>query len=253
MIKKNIPRLEPILSVKNLTKIYPLYKQRIDRLKEALHPVHRKYHQDFYALKNISFDIQRGEIVGIIGKNGAGKSTLLKILSGVLTPTAGTVLVQGKIASLLELSVGFNPELTGIENIYFKGALLGFTKKQMDSKLEKILAFAEIGDFAYQPVKIYSSGMSVRLAFAVAIHVNSEIILLDEVLSVGDIGFREKCYSAITSMVRKKRKSIILVTHDIVDVRHFCNKIMCLHAGAVVYLGKDIEKGIRVYGENCKN
>ncbi len=185
------------IEVSSLCKIYHLYNTPIDRLKEALNPWRKKYHQDFYALKDVSFEVKKGDTIGIIGQNGSGKSTLLKILSNVLTPTSGDIKVKGRVSSLLELGSGFNPELTGIENVYFNGTLLGFTRQEMDTKLDDILSFADIGEFVRQPVKTYSSGMQVRLAFAVAINVNPEVLIVDEALAVGDIRFQQKCFRKI--------------------------------------------------------
>ena len=182
------------VEVKNVTKIYRLYDKPIDRLKESLSVSHKEYHKDFYALSDLSFTVEKGQTVGIIGTNGSGKSTILKIITGVLTPTTGEVTVRGKISALLELGAGFNQDYTGIENIYMNGTMMGYTKKEMDAKLPEILDFAEIGDFVYQPVKTYSSGMFVRLAFALAINVEPEILIVDEALSVGDVFFQSKCY-----------------------------------------------------------
>ena len=182
------------IKVTNLSKVYKLYDKPADRLKESLHPLKKKYHKEFYALNDVSFEIKKGETVGIIGKNGAGKSTLLKIITGVLTPSGGHVHVNGRIASLLELGAGFNPEYTGVENIYLQGTLMGYTKEEMESKIQAILDFADIGDFVYQPVKSYSSGMFARLAFAVAINVEPDILIVDEALSVGDVFFQNKCF-----------------------------------------------------------
>ena len=175
-------------------KVYRLYDKPIDRLKESVSISHKNYHRDFYALKGLSFQVKKGETVGIIGTNGSGKSTILKIITGVLTPTSGQVDVDGKISALLELGAGFNMDYTGIENVYMNGTMMGYTKKEMDAKLQDILDFAEIGDFVYQPVKTYSSGMFVRLAFALAINVDPEILIVDEALSVGDVFFQSKCY-----------------------------------------------------------
>jgi len=183
-----------VISTRNLTKVYKLYRSPQDRLKEALHPGRKKYHKDFYALKDVNLEIRRGEVLGIVGKNGSGKSTLLKILSRVLTPSSGEFEVKGKVSSLLELGSGFNPELTGMENIFFYGTILGFTEEKIRGKLQEILDFAEIGDFVYQPLKTYSSGMKARLAFSVAINVDPDILILDEVLAVGDELFRRKCF-----------------------------------------------------------
>ena len=175
------------IAVKNVTKIYRLYDKPIDRLKESLNPMRKEYHKKFYALNQISFEVKKGETVGIIGTNGSGKSTILKIITGVLSPTTGEVEVVGTISALLELGAGFNMDYTGIENIYMNGTMMGFSRKEMDAKLNDILDFADIGDFVYQPVKTYSSGMFVRLAFALAINVEPEILIVDEALSVGDV------------------------------------------------------------------
>ena len=177
------------IEVDKVTKIYKLYDKPIDRLKESLNFSHKEYHKDFYALNELSFHVKKGQTVGIIGTNGSGKSTILKIITGVLTPTTGQVKVNGKISALLELGAGFNMDYTGIENIYMNGTMMGYSKKEMDDKLQDILDFAEIGDFVYQPVKTYSSGMFVRLAFALAINVEPEILIVDEALSVGDVFF----------------------------------------------------------------
>lgn len=201
------------ISVKHLTKVYKLYNQPIDRLKEALNPFKKSYHKDFYALNDVSFEIKKGETVGIIGKNGAGKSTLLKIITGVLTPTSGSVQVNGKIASLLELGAGFNPDYTGLENIYFQGSLMGYTREEMESKVDDILTFADIGEFIHQPVKTYSSGMFARLAFSVAINVEPDILIVDEALSVGDMAFQAKCFNKFKEFQRLN-KTILFVTNS---------------------------------------
>ncbi len=221
------------ISVKHLSKIYKLYDKPIDRLKESLHPIGKKYHQEFYALKDVSFEIKRGETVGIIGKNGAGKSTLLKIITGVLTPSGGSVHANGRIASLLELGAGFNPEYTGVENIYFQGSLMGYTREEMSAKLDDILAFADIGDFVYQPVKMYSSGMFARLAFAVAINVDPDILIVDEALSVGDMAFQEKCILKMKSLINSQR-SILFVSHSLPSIRNFCDKAVWIKDGTIV-------------------
>ncbi|NCD23736.1 MAG: ABC transporter ATP-binding protein, partial [Spartobacteria bacterium] len=185
------------IHVAGLSKIYPLYDRPFDRLREALHPFKRKCHRDFHALRDVGFDVRAGETLGIIGRNGSGKSTLLKILAGVLTPTAGRVRVAGRVSSLLELGAGFNPEMTGLENVYLQGTLMGFTRGEMDERRDAILAFADIGEFISQPVKHYSSGMFVRLAFACAIHVEPDVLIVDEALAVGDVEFQQKSYQAI--------------------------------------------------------
>ena len=201
------------ISVKDVTKIYRLYENPIDRLKEAMSITHKNFHRDFYALNGISFDVNKGETVGIIGTNGSGKSTILKIITGVLTPTTGEVEVDGVISALLELGAGFNMDYTGIENIFMNGTMMGFSRKEMEAKLQDILEFADIGDFVYQPVKTYSSGMFVRLAFALAINVEPEILIVDEALSVGDVFFQAKCYRRMEE-IRKNGTTILMVTHD---------------------------------------
>ncbi len=218
--------------VKNLTKVYHLYDNPKDRLKEALNPFKKSYHHDFYALKDVSFEIKKGETVGIIGKNGAGKSTLLKIITGVLTPTSGEVHVDGKIASLLELGAGFNPEMTGMENIYLNGTIMGFTKEEMDEKVDAILAFADIGEFIDQPVKMYSSGMFARLAFSVAINVEPDILIVDEALSVGDVRFQNRCIRKM-EQIGDAGATILFVSHDTQAVNKFCHEVIWLDQGAI--------------------
>ena len=224
------------IQVKDVTKIYKLYDKPIDRLKEALSPTHREYHKKFYALDKISFDVKKGETVGIIGTNGSGKSTILKIITGVLTPTTGEVTVDGTISALLELGAGFNMDYTGIENIYMNGTMMGFSKKEMDEKLQDILDFADIGDFVHQPVKTYSSGMFVRLAFALAINVEPEILIVDEALSVGDVFFQAKCYRRMEE-IRQRGTTILMVTHDMGSIIKYCDKVVLLNKGAFVAEG----------------
>lgn len=224
------------VSVKNLTKVYQLYNKPIDRLKEAVNVFKHDYHRDFYALSDISFDVEKGESFGIIGVNGSGKSTLLKILTGVLNKTSGEVIVNGKIAALLELGAGFNMDYTGIENIYMNGTMMGFSKKEMDEKLDKIIEFADIGDFIYQPVKQYSSGMFVRLAFALSIAVEPEILIVDEALSVGDVFFQTKCYKRMDEL-KEKGTTIIMVTHDLGAVIKYCDRTMVLNSGKQIAIG----------------
>ena len=224
------------IRVKNLTKIYHLYDRPQDRLKEALNPFKKSYHHDFYAMNDVSFEIKKGETVGIVGKNGAGKSTLLKMITGVLTPTSGTIEVEGKIASLLELGAGFNPEMTGIENIYLNGTLMGFTRGEMDSKVDAILAFADIGEFIHQQVKMYSSGMFARLAFSVAINVDPDILIIDEALSVGDMRFQLKCMDKFNAF-REAGKTILFVTHDINSIKRFCTFSLWIKNGQLESIG----------------
>lgn len=196
-----------------LKKSYPLYRKKRDKIREAFSVTGRKYHRDFEALKGISFSVNKGECVGIIGLNGSGKSTLLKILTGVVRPTSGDVKTSGKVAALLELGAGFNPEYTGLENIYLNTLLMGFSREETDQKLDEILEFADIGDFINQPVKIYSPGMFVRLAFAIAITVDPDILIIDEALSVGDVFFQQKCYNKIREFAEKS--TVLIVSHDL--------------------------------------
>lgn len=232
------------IKIENLTKTYHLYNSNLDRLKESIHPLRRKYHQEFNALHNINFEIKKGETIGIIGKNGSGKSTLLKLITGVLTPTAGSVMVNGKISALLELGSGFNPELTGIENVYFNGTLMGYSREEMDARLDDILAFADIGEFIYQPVKSYSSGMFVRLAFAVAINVDPEILIVDEALSVGDIFFQQKCYAIIRSKI-DNGITCLFVSHDLSAVTNICKRGILIDNGEITFDGSPEEAASR--------
>ena len=227
---------EYAIQVQDVSKIYKLYDKPIDRLKESLSLTHKNYHKDFFALSNISFNVKKGETVGIIGTNGSGKSTILKIITGVLTPTSGQVRVSGVISALLELGAGFNMDYTGIENIYMNGTMMGFSKKQMDEKLPDILEFADIGDFVYQPVKTYSSGMFVRLAFALSINVEPEILIVDEALSVGDVFFQSKCYRRMEE-IRKNGTTILMVTHDMGSVIKYCDRVVLLNKGHYVAEG----------------
>ncbi|SHH33924.1 ABC transporter ATP-binding protein [Tepidibacter thalassicus] len=224
------------IKVENLTKIYKLYDKPIDRLKESLSFIKKSYHRDFYALNNVSFAVKKGETVGIIGKNGSGKSTLLKIITGVLSPTLGSVKSSGKISALLELGAGFNPEYTGIENIYLNGTMMGYKRDEIDEKLDSILEFADIGEFIYHPVKTYSSGMFVRLAFAVAINVDPDILIVDEALSVGDIFFQSKCYKKFDEF-KNKGKTILFVTHDVGSIIKYCDRAIVLNDGILVEEG----------------
>lgn len=229
-----------IINVENLTKTFKLYNHPKDRLKEALSPFRKTYHSVYHALKDISFEIRKGESVGILGKNGAGKSTLLKMLTGVVTPTSGKVTVNGKIAALLELGAGFNPELSGMENIYFQGAILGFSRGEMTEKVNDIVRFADIGEFIDQPVKTYSSGMFARLAFSIAINVEPDILIVDEALAVGDALFQKRCYQKI-QMLSAKGVAIILVSHDQETVRTLTQKALVLSGGKGVFFGKSAE------------
>ena len=221
------------IKAEHLTKIYKIYERDIDRLKETFHPFHKKYSKDFYALNDISFEIRRGENIGLVGKNGAGKSTLLKIITGVLTPTSGNLIVNGKIASLLELGAGFNPEMTGIENIYMNGLLMGHTREIMNEKVHDIVNFADIGDFINQPVKTYSSGMFARLAFAVNAFVEPDILIVDEALSVGDAFFQSKCMDKMRSMIQGG-VTVIFVSHDTFAVKNLCERAFLMKSGKIL-------------------
>jgi len=231
-----IEKTEMAISIKNLSKIYKLYDKNIDRLKESIHPLGKTYHRDFYALNNVSFEVKKGEVLGIIGKNGSGKSTLLSIISGILAPSSGQVKTRGRISALLGLEVGFNPELNGIENIYFNGSIQGYSKEEMEEKLDDILSFADIGDFIYQPIKIYSSGMKARLSFALAININPEILIVDEVLAVGDAFFQRKCYTKMQSFMNEG-KTILFVTHAVNIVNEFCNRAVLMDRGELILEG----------------
>lgn len=224
------------ISVNEVTKIYKLYDRPIDRLKESLSLTHHSYHRDFFALDKISFQVKKGETVGIIGTNGSGKSTILKIITGVLNPTTGSAEVNGNISALLELGAGFNSEYTGIENIYMNGTMMGFSREQMDAKMQDILGFADIGDFVNQPVKTYSSGMFVRLAFALAINVEPDILIVDEALSVGDVFFQAKCYRRMEEMM-KNGTTILMVSHDMGSIIKYCDKVVVLNRGHFVAEG----------------
>lgn len=224
------------IEIQHLTKIYKIFERPIDRVKESLLPFHRRYSTDFYALRDFSLDVPRGETIGIIGKNGAGKSTLLKIITGVLTPTGGSVRVHGRIASLLELGAGFNPEMDGIENIYMNGTVMGIDRKEMEKLVPGIVAFADIGDFIHQPVKTYSSGMFARLAFAVNAFVTPDILIVDEALSVGDIEFQARCYRKFEEL-RQSGCTILFVTHDLNAVISFCSSAILMEQGRLVGQG----------------
>lgn len=221
---------DTVVKISNINKMYRLYDKPIDRLKESLSITKKKYHREHFALNKISLEVKQGETVGIIGTNGSGKSTLLKILTGVLTPTSGQIMIKGRISALLELGAGFNMEYTGIENIYLNGAISGYTKEEMNKKISDIVEFADIGDFINQPVKTYSSGMFVRLAFAVAINVEPDILIVDEALSVGDNIFQSKCYRKFQEL-KEKGKTILLVTHDVDSVRKFCDRCVWIEKG----------------------
>ncbi len=220
-----------MIEIKNLTKVYRLYDSPKDRVKEVFSIVGKQYSKKFMALNNINISVKKGETVGIIGTNGAGKSTLLKIVTGVLSPSSGEVKVNGKIAALLELGAGFNQEYTGIQNIYLNGRIMGYSRKQMEARIQSIVDFADIGDFITQPVKTYSSGMFARLAFAVAINVEPEVLIVDEALSVGDLFFQNKCFRKFEEL-KNKGVTILFVSHDIASVRQMCSRVLWIDHGS---------------------
>ncbi len=221
---------EYAISVNEVSKMYKLYDRNRDRVADALGFGKKKRFHEHYALHDLSFAIKKGETVGIIGTNGAGKSTILKIITGVLNPTEGEVVIDGRISALLELGAGFNMEYTGIENVYLNGTMIGFSREEIDAKLDDILDFADIGDFVYQPVKTYSSGMFVRLAFAVAINIEPEILIVDEALSVGDVFFQNKCYRKFEEF-KEQGKTIVFVSHDLSSVAKYCDRVVLLNKG----------------------
>ena len=231
---------EKAITVSNVTKIYKLYDKPTDRFKEALGFSRKRLYKEHYALNNVSFHVNKGETVGIIGTNGSGKSTILKIITGVLNPSMGEVDIDGRISALLELGAGFNMEYTGIENIYLNGTMMGFSKEEIDGRLQSILDFADIGDFVYQPVKTYSSGMFVRLAFAVSINIDPDILIVDEALSVGDVFFQVKCYHKFEEF-KKMGKTILFVSHDLGSISKYCDRVILLNKGEKVSEGNPKE------------
>ena len=233
-----------VISIKNLTKEYKMFKTKGDRLIETVIPAIKR-HTVFKAMDDLELDIKKGEVLGILGRNGAGKSTLLKMITGVVTPTSGTIDVNGRISSLLELGTAFNLELTGYENIYQHGQVMGLTNEQIKETEQDIIDFADIGDHLYQPVKTYSSGMFARLAFACAINVDPDILIVDEVLSVGDMAFQLKCFKKFEEF-KKKGKTILFVTHNIGDVLNNCNRTIILSSGKKIFDG-EVKEGVDVY------
>ncbi|MDD5804891.1 MAG: ABC transporter ATP-binding protein [Clostridia bacterium] len=224
------------IEIRNLSKMYKLYNKPLDRLVDSLGLTRKKLYKEHYALRDINFDIGVGECVGIIGTNGSGKSTILKIITGVLSPTGGSITVNGRISALLELGAGFNPEYSGLENIYLNGTMMGFTEEEIDARLDDILNFADIGEFVHQPVKTYSSGMFVRLAFAVAINIDPEILVVDEALSVGDVFFQSKCYRKFEEF-KKQGKTILFVSHDLGSISKYCDRVILLNQGEMLDQG----------------
>ena len=224
---------DTVIAVQQVSKKFRLFSSSNERLKEALHPFRKQYHRDFWALQDVSFAVQRGEVVGIMGRNGSGKSTLLQIISSVMQPTHGEVSVKGTISALLELGAGFNPEFTGRDNVLLSGAIMGLARKDMLLRLPEIEAFADIGEFFDQPVKVYSSGMFARVAFSSAIHVNPDVLIVDEILSVGDAKFQEKCYHRIRTM-RESGVCVLFVSHSVEAIQRHCDRAVLLDHGKMV-------------------
>lgn len=242
-----------MIKVENLVKKYNIYEKPINRLKETLSITKKCYHREFIALDGLTFDVEKGDAIGILGKNGSGKSTLLKMITGVLTPTSGELTINGKIAAILELGAGFNMEYSGVENVYLNGTMMGYTREEMDKKIQAIIDFADIGDFVNQPVKIYSSGMFARLAFAVAINVDPDILIVDEALAVGDTRFQIKCLDKMKSL-KENGTTILFVSHATEQIKRFCNKAIWLKDGKIKTQGEsgeiaDIYEDFMKYGE----
>lgn len=235
---------ENVIEIKNLVKKYKMYNKKKDRLLEILFPKVQR-HTDFTAMNNLNLSVKKGEVVGILGRNGAGKSTLLKMITGVVVPTSGTIEVKGKISSLLELGTAFNMDLTGEENIYQHGQVMGLTREEIENSKQKIIDFADIGDHLYQPVKTYSSGMFARLAFSCAINVNPEILIVDEVLSVGDMAFQLKCFKKFEEF-KSQGKTILFVTHNVSDILKNCTRTIILTDGSKIFDG-DVKEGVELY------
>ena len=233
-----------VIEIKDLVKDYKMFNRKQDRLIEVICPFVKK-HSNFRAMDSLNLEIRKGEVLGILGKNGAGKSTLLKMITGVTVPTSGTLNVKGKISSLLELGTAFNMELTGLQNIYQHGQVMGLTKKEIEEKKQQIIDFADIGDHLYQPVKTYSSGMFARLAFACAINVDPDILIVDEVLSVGDMAFQLKCFKKFQEF-KDKGRTILFVTHNVSDVLKNCNRAIILENGSKTFDG-DVKEGVELY------
>ena len=232
--------MSTVIKVRDLVKKYNIYDEPIDRLKEIFSIKKKCYHREFLALNGLTFNVEKGDAIGILGKNGSGKSTLLKMITGVLTPTSGSLEIEGKIAAILELGTGFNMEYTGVENIYLNGTMMGYTREEMEDKVQGIIDFADIGDFINQPVKVYSSGMFARLAFAVASNVDPEILIVDEALAVGDTRFQMKCISKMKAL-KEKGTTILFVSHATEQVKRFCNKAIWLKDGKIEAEGESSE------------
>ena len=241
---------EAVISVHNLGKVYHLYDKPSDRLKQAFLWGRKQLFREFWALKDVSFDVKRGEVLGLIGRNGAGKSTLLQIVCGILQPTVGSAKVSGRTSALLELGSGFNPEFTGRENVYMNATILGLTRAEIDERYSKIVEFAEIGQFIDQPVKTYSSGMTMRLAFSIAVHVDSDVLVVDEALSVGDVAFQFKCLHHLESLL-ERGVTILLVSHDIQLIKGYCTRAAYLKNNRLEFIG-DCETATELYVKDMR-
>ncbi len=241
---------EIVVSVSNVSKVYKLYDKPFDRVTEALNFFGKKYHKDFYALSDVSFELKKGEALGVIGKNGNGKSTLLKLIAKVLVPTSGSVKTKGKISAILELTSNLKLEMTGLENIHLNLRLSGFKGKEIQEKAREIIEFADIGEFIKQPVKMYSSGMRSRLGFGIATSVDPDVLILDEVLAVGDFDFQQKCLSRINSM--RDHMTILFVSHSMNNIRMFCDRAIVLEKGCLSFDG-DPEGAIKYYLDRQNN
>ncbi|MEO5356696.1 MAG: ATP-binding cassette domain-containing protein [Nitrospirae bacterium YQR-1] len=235
------------ITVDNVSKKYRIFSSPRDRLKELFHPKGKKYHHEFWSLRNVTFDVDKGEAVGILGRNGSGKSTLLQIICSIIRPTGGQVIANGRISALLELGAGFNPEFSGRANVYMNGALMGFTKEEMDERMETIEKYADIGEFIDQPMKIYSSGMYIRVAFACAVNVKPDILVVDEALGVGDIFFQQKCFNTISDIIGGGT-TCLFVSHDLEAIRKLCSRAVLLKNGEVDYIGPAVEAISRYAG-----
>jgi len=239
--------MDSVIELKNVSKKYRLYTKPIDRLKESLHPLRKRFHHEHWVLKEISLSVERGETIGIMGRNGAGKSTLLQLITSVLEPSEGQVSVLGRVSALLELGAGFNPEMTGRENVLAQAVLMGMTRREMILKLPEIEAFADIGEYIDQPVKSYSSGMFVRLAFAMFISVEPDILIIDEALAVGDAAFQEKCFRKLKEF-KAQGKTFILVSHSAALISQLCDRVLIIDNGAIFFEG-DTQTGLIKYGQ----
>jgi lipopolysaccharide transport system ATP-binding protein len=240
------PAPEVAISVRGAGKMYRIYDRPQDRLKQMLWRGRRKYGREFWALRDVSFELRRGEMIGIIGRNGSGKSTLLQIIAGTLAPSEGEVTVNGRVAALLELGSGFNPEFTGRENVFLNGSILGISREEIQQRFDDIAAFADIGEFIEQPVKTYSSGMMVRLAFAVQASIEPDVLIIDEALAVGDVFFRQKCYRRLEEL-RSRGVSILVVSHAMMDIEQLCQRVLLVNAGEVIFQGSSSEAVKRYY------